>query len=303
MKTSKLFGVEIELEDCEFDEDHANDVVADAGYNWHVDHDGTLRDGGIELVSNGIQSQKELLVIEDMLDELGVGSGNVTFRTSSHVHINTKGLTQAKRFKLLILLIAYDKEFFRIHGEGRDKSPFCSPASSPISMHYIFNCVLSESRSLDLKYASVNPMPLRGTGSIELRHFHPFIKNRQLKSVTDLILELYKQASDETSVHDMIENDKYIPDVLKRILYRYDIYSEDKKKKKKTKVPIIHGPAHDDMHVSVPVPSIDDIDRVAETLRSADVRLSAEDSVSRAHAALRRASENRILQQPDRGNE
>ena len=275
MKTSKLFGVEIELEDCEFDEDHANDIVVDAGYEWNVHHDGTLRDGGIELVSNGIQSQKELLVIEDMLDELGVGSGNVTFRTSSHVHINTKGLTQAKRFKLLILLIAYDGEFFRMHGEGRDKSPFCSPASSPISMHYIFNCVLSESRSLDLKYTSVNPMPLRGNGSIELRHFHPFVKNKQLKSVTDLILELYKQASDETSVHDMIENDKYIPDVLKRMLYRYDIYKVSKKKPK-------DQDTQDDMHLSVP--RTEDVDMI--------------------HAALRRAElEERYLNQPNRGDE
>ena len=69
-------------------------------------------------------------------------------------------------------------------------------------------------------------------------------------------------------------------------------------------MPIIHGPAHDDMHVSVPAGlSRDDIAQVAETLRNADVRLSTEDSVSRAHAAIRRAAENRYLQQPTIGDE
>ena len=193
MDKRDLFGVEIEIEDCGHD---IYQLEEDCIHNWRFTEDGTLRNGGVELVSGGVQSQKDLAVIDEMMDQFGWDEDNVSFRCSSHIHVDTRQLSSRGRMMFVMLLLNADREFFSIGGEGRDQSLFCVPASHPVNMLYVISNVAGRGNgtNYDLKYCSINPMPLRRTGSVELRHFHPILTNDKLIEITNLILSAYDMA-------------------------------------------------------------------------------------------------------------
>jgi len=194
MDKRELFGVEIEIENC--GDDHYEIAEDNEDYRWRFTEDGTLRNGGIELVSEGIQSQKSLAVIDEIINNNGWGEDNISTRCSSHIHVDTRNLNRRGIMMFALLLIGSDQDFFNIGGSGREKSLYCVPASSPITMLNVLSAVAGHGGGCahDLKYCSINPMPLRRTGSIELRHFHPIMKTKLFVSITDMILELYDTA-------------------------------------------------------------------------------------------------------------
>lgn len=196
MDKRELFGVEIEIENCG---EGRYDLMEDnEDFQWRFTEDGTLRNGGIELVSEGVQSQKSLAVIDEIIANNGWGEDNTSTRCSSHIHVDTRGLNRRGVMMFALLLIGSDQDFFNIGGSGREKSLYCVPTSGPITMLNVLSSVAGHGGGCnhDLKYCSINPMPLRRTGSIELRHFHPIMKTKLLIDITDMILGLYDVAKD-----------------------------------------------------------------------------------------------------------
>ena len=196
MDSRHLFGMEVELEGMRGHPDTISDDLRSLDLPWVATEDGTLRDGGIELVSRDIQSQKSLATIDEVVDELDITDENCTFRCSTHIHVDVRDMGLVERFIFTCLLLSNDQRFFDLAGEGRERSMYCVPSCNPLNSLYILGCMMRilPGVDYDLKYCSINPMPIRRAGSIELRHFNPIITSGKMVEVTDLILELYDAA-------------------------------------------------------------------------------------------------------------
>ena len=201
------FGIEYELEKtCE-------SYCPSRG--WRAEHDGTLRDGGVEFV---FRDKATLADSKERIVQLLANIGNnftVSHRCSTHIHADTQRLNGYARVSFLLGLIIHDNFFFQ-YGNGRDKNNFCTPVLyNPSALSAINRTVrtrnynsngqrlstLPASRSIrtiadyDMKYMSVNTMPVQDWGSIELRHFAPLTDINDVNAVLDKIAELYKHAS------------------------------------------------------------------------------------------------------------
>ncbi len=201
------FGIEYELEST------------DDGYcpnrGWHTERDGTLREGGVEFIFDGKadlnNSKRRVLELLDSLD----GRFSVSHRCSTHIHVDTQRLNGYCRVSFLLGLIMHDNFFFQ-YGNGRHKNNFCTPVLyNPSTLSAINRTVrtrnyhpsgerlqnLPTSRNIpclsdyDMKYMSINTMPVQNLGSIELRHFSPLTRVEDVFLILDKISALYAHAS------------------------------------------------------------------------------------------------------------
>ena len=202
------FGIEYELEDIN------TDARSYQVPGWYLEHDGTLREQGIEFVLRekmNIDGTKD--AVRALLDTIG-DDYSVSHRCSTHIHIDTQDLHPYARISLLLGLIAHDELFFQYGGE-RHSNSFCCPVyRSPNTITAINRAYRAYSwtsegptigtlarntpalSDIDTKYMSINTMPLTNSdlGTIELRHFVPLMDKDKMYEVLDVIECLYNVA-------------------------------------------------------------------------------------------------------------
>jgi len=227
-----LFGVEVELENVPGLDRERQYPMRTFGLgkyedDWRVTYDGTLRNGGVEFVSNGVQAQKALRSsLHKMMKDLKEYCNfDKSFRTSTHIHIDIRDLNRIQLMVFILKLVSIEDELFELAGKGREKSPFavrCDNAATLIPTVYK---ALKNRRTpvrmnadfqipADMKYSSINVEAIRKMGSVELRHFHPITTGKVFVDVTNHILACYHQAQEFTG--DMELDDAHLSnDVLK----------------------------------------------------------------------------------------
>lgn len=171
---TSLLGVEIEVENAIslYNEYHGNSG------SWTLKTDGSLRNGGIELVMTrplgGEKLFRSLVEATEMLNSHPIDK---SWRCSTHVHMNIKDIT-VPQLKLLILTFAvFEKVLFKCGAFNRYKSNFCMPYDlaqqmiTTLSNHWHLtdsDFVNTVSCSWS-KYSSLNLKPIKTLGSVELR--------------------------------------------------------------------------------------------------------------------------------------
>lgn len=200
------FGMEYELEGT-------SSIYATEG--WRAEHDGTLRNSGVEFVFNGkADYSTSLSRVRDLLTRVG-NNYVVSHRCSTHIHVDTQQLNGYARVAFLLGLVIHDRWFFQ-YSSGRESNNFCTPVyGSPNILSAINRTVrtrnyrssgeimqaLPASRDIrilsdyDMKYMSINTMPVQDWGSIELRHFDPIMDYQQVETILSKITDLYTHAS------------------------------------------------------------------------------------------------------------
>lgn len=128
-----LIGVEMELEG-DVDRDMRNDRTAlrEAAANFvSVKEDGSLRNGGVELVFDGPQRGTSAITALDHMFRIKENYGLLgSFRTSTHVHVNYADIDDTAdvlgRSVAIFLLI--EKAAAATCGEAREYNTFCVPS-------------------------------------------------------------------------------------------------------------------------------------------------------------------------------
>jgi len=166
-----LVGIEVEVENI------TKSVHLDA--YWQSKTDNSLRNNGVEFVSIPLAVKQ----IQPALDHLykRIYSNNVpdfSNRTSIHIHLNVRDMTQDQIYTLFLLYCIFEKHFYKFVGTKRLNSIFCVP----IYRSNMDNKAQRMIYDLDAtwhKYCGLNLLPLvsnslnpGGYGTVEFRHLY-----------------------------------------------------------------------------------------------------------------------------------
>lgn len=164
---------------------------------WRLTHDGSLRNGGVELITNGgLGGAKLFEAFERLARALETVQYDASFRCSTHMHINMLDFTIPQVVKFILTYCACEPILFKFCGEYRKSSNFCTPISESMPFHrklistMLDDCISSRVPARHaIKYTALNVLPLfptdRGAalGTVEFRGGRPLV------SLDDMVLQ------------------------------------------------------------------------------------------------------------------
>lgn len=190
--TDGLVGIEVEVENM------SNQVHPEC--YWQVKTDGSLRNNGIELVSQPLTVSQIQYALEHLKEVLHANNNpDFSNRTSIHVHLNCRNLTQDQVWNLVILYCLFEKHFYKFVGSRRLNSIFCVPIYRSNILSSL-NANIYSWNPIWHKYCGLNILPLQtnGTtgcyGTIEFRHLYGTDDPQVIMAWIDNILALRKLA-------------------------------------------------------------------------------------------------------------
>ena len=203
--TQGMIGIEIEVENI-------TNSLHPLAY-WDVKADGSLRNNGVELVSVPLQIKQVQLALEHVYNVLTEhNKPDFSNRTSVHIHVNCRDLTQNQIYNFILLYALFEKHFYSLAGNKRMNSIFCVPLFRTNQLNVIDNVVYELSPNWH-KYCGINLLPLyqnqvtQGYGTIEFRHLYGTSNQREILEWINDILCLRKYAC-EISKDDLLKNIK-----------------------------------------------------------------------------------------------
>lgn len=203
--TQGMVGIEIEVENI-------TNSLFPLAY-WDVKADGSLRNNGVELVSVPLQIKQVQLALEHVYNILTANNKpDFSNRTSIHIHVNCRDLTQNQIYNFILLYALFEKHFYSLAGNKRLNSIFCVPLFRTNQLNVIDNVVYGLSPNWH-KYCGINLLPLyqnngtQGYGTIEFRHLYGTSNQREILEWINDIMCLRKYAC-EVSKDDLLKNIK-----------------------------------------------------------------------------------------------
>ena len=203
--TQGMVGIEIEVENI-------TNSLHPLAY-WDIKADGSLRNNGVELVSVPLQIKQVQLALEHVYNVLTANNKpDFSNRTSVHIHVNCRDLTQNQIYNFILLYALFEKHFYSLAGNKRMNSIFCVPLFRTNQLNVLDNVVYGLSSNWH-KYCGINLLPLyhnqitQGYGTIEFRHLYGTSNQREILEWINDILCLRKYAC-EISKDDLLKNIK-----------------------------------------------------------------------------------------------
>lgn len=203
--TQGMVGIEIEVENI-------TNSLHPLAY-WDIKADGSLRNNGVELVSVPLQIKQVQLALEHVYNVLTANNKpDFSNRTSVHIHVNCRDLTQNQIYNFILLYALFEKHFYAFAGNKRMNSIFCVPLFRTNQLNVLDNVVYGLSPSWH-KYCGINLLPLyqnqvtQGYGTIEFRHLYGTSNQREILEWINDIMCLRKYAC-EISKDDLLKNIK-----------------------------------------------------------------------------------------------
>jgi len=190
--TQGMVGIEIEVENMK------RGVHLEA--YWDIKNDGSLRNHGIELVSVPLQIKQVQLALDHVYTQMHAqNEPDFSNRTSIHIHVNCRDLTQDQIFNFVLLYAIFEKHFYQVAGTRRMNSIFCVPLFRTNQMTTINEVIYGMSPNWQ-KYCGLNLLPLfannvtQGYGTIEFRHLYGTNNQQEILEWINDILCLRKFA-------------------------------------------------------------------------------------------------------------
>lgn len=203
--TQGMVGIEIEVENI-------TNSLHPLAY-WDIKADGSLRNNGVELVSVPLQIKQVQLALEHVYNVLTANNKpDFSNRTSVHIHVNCRDLTQNQIYNFILLYALFEKHFYAFAGNKRMNSIFCVPLFRTNQLNVLDSVVYGLSPNWH-KYCGINLLPLyqnnvtQGYGTIEFRHLYGTSNQREILEWINDIMCLRKYAC-EVSKDDLLKNIK-----------------------------------------------------------------------------------------------
>lgn len=172
-KHDDSFGVELELE-------YNNNPAA--SNEWRMEHDGSLRVGGIEYVMRQPYSLDESIVALNNLHNKFKDVGNkpkATNLASSHIHINVAHLSFEEFKNLVALIMLFEPHIGKNGGQDRWLNYFAvSTQEGGLPLRELIKCTneddfvrfIRTTAQRDWRYSGINFVSVRKYGSLEIRY-------------------------------------------------------------------------------------------------------------------------------------
>lgn len=163
-----VFGLELEIE--------AVRLAKDIPPFWASKADGSLRNNGVEFVSEPLHKDFIQVALKQLFATLKLSSESYSERTSIHVHCNVKGLNSDQIKAICLAYMLTENFFFNFVNESRRGNIFCVAVQdfdSPTRLKNIFVQPHFPNRLRGWeKYSAFNILPIEQFGTIEFRHLH-----------------------------------------------------------------------------------------------------------------------------------
>lgn len=193
----------VELEYCLINPRKTYDAM-DGGLpaGWRVDQDGSLGDGGVELVTNPPTSLsgtfRRLKQLEGFFNREGVKVRD-SVRAGVHVHINVSDLEVRELFNFMTLYLVMEGVLVDFCGDSRVGNLFCLRATDAYALiPALVNAVRHEDLRIfendDLRYGSMNVCSIPKYGSLEFRAMKSTTDFRNIRLWVKLLLRVKKAA-------------------------------------------------------------------------------------------------------------
>lgn len=202
-------GVELELEG--FTSRSTTEAQSHLHPLWSVTTDGSLRNGGVELITNGgLGGERLYAAFERVASLLERINYDASWRCSTHMHINMRDFTVNQVARFMMVYAACEPVIFAHCGAFRYSSNFCVPLADSLPFHKkliarMWDDVISTrlAASATVKYTAMNFQPLFGDGrgrpalgTVEFRGGRP------MTTVDDFVL----QANLLLSIKEFVKN-------------------------------------------------------------------------------------------------
>jgi len=206
--TKTPIGIEVEVERCnlaaEFPIDHPFYTF------WSIIEDNSLRNNGREFVSFPITGNRIPVALYALKDILKTSFPNHEFtsRTSVHIHVNCRHMTQEEFCSLILLYLVLEPIFYYYADktkEKRSQNNFCVPvefSKFTLKLPQIIDALKTKNGKLAVKlinnhwrkYSGFNLLPMKTQGTVEFRHLTGTIDVPFLMRWINMIFNLRKYA-------------------------------------------------------------------------------------------------------------
>lgn len=180
---------------------------------WTVTTDGSLRNGGVELITNGGLGGEQLHAaferVSSLLERINY---DASWRCSTHMHINMRDFTVNQVARFMMVYAACEPVLFSHCGKFRYSSNFCVPVADSLPFHKKLisrlydNVVRSRSAAqYTVKYTAMNFQPLFGDGrsrpalgTVEFRGGRPMTTTAEFILQANLLLSIKQFVREST---------------------------------------------------------------------------------------------------------
>lgn len=199
----ELMGVEIELEASPNSGFMFPDIT-----KWTAIKDGSLRDISIEYVFAKPYYGAQIIGALKDLETCLIGAPlSLSYRTSTHVHINILDLTTEQLVSMILLYALAEPAIYAMAGAGRVNNNYCVPFFYDNHGVREVLATLLESKStgdvaritgvikdLRPRYSGLNLHSIIDHGSLEFRHFRASVKFKELIDFVNIPIRLKNAA-------------------------------------------------------------------------------------------------------------
>jgi hypothetical protein len=190
-----IFGIEVEVEGyyCDGNEEERGAHTLAILNGWHLTEDSSLRNGGVEFVSNPMYSSQVASFLNRLYDAMP-STVDYHERAGIHVHVNCLGMTAAQIRVAVCLYLLYENGFFRFVSPHRRNNIFCVPAISCNAGASLLHLCNDGSAGMIQKYLALNLTRLTDIGTIEFRHMESTNDKKKLLQWVGFIDQIWGYA-------------------------------------------------------------------------------------------------------------
>jgi len=138
---------------------------------FKVTEDGSLRNDGVEFISKPLNRQALTAAFRNLHASIQYTDKQVAFspRTSTHVHVNCRTLSDDQCRTLVLLYALFEEVFFSMVKAERRGNIHCVPLTEThLPTKYVLS--INGMRQSWSKYTAINLVPLGSLGTVEFRH-------------------------------------------------------------------------------------------------------------------------------------
>lgn len=215
----RLIGVEIELEKW-------GNEVNDLKY-WRLEHDGSLRNNGIEFVLRQPLTGLDLqLAAQEAEDAIRQSNPEANHRCSTHIHVDVRDFTTDQVSLMTMVYGMFEKMLFNYVGGDREHNFYCMPMYNSLDNRMnISKSLASHSYGNTPKYSAINLRPIMSFGSIEFRMHQAVMTADEIVEWARIIqrIAMYAKANDGMTLEDALN--QYSEGGAQDLFY--EVFAED----------------------------------------------------------------------------
>ena len=179
---------------------------------WKAKQDGSLRNCGTEFVlskpSGGTALVRSIRAAGEFFK--GYDHTNMTWRCSTHIHMDVRTMEVKALKKLLLLYIVYEKVLFNVESPNRMYNHFCQAYFNSVAflrrLRSIWDCsdgrFMYNLKRYSSKYSALNLATIFKFGSVELRIHNAMNKADDLIDAVNHLGILYEFAVEYADMSD-----------------------------------------------------------------------------------------------------